>query len=195
MEAVDLWMLLFDQATQFRIIHAGMLDLRVGDTVEERDWLGNPITEPVGTATRRRKPVTNTLPDILIRADALADDGPAAPGVLFAPLVDAAEQMIAGAPEATRHCSTWLILFLLLASDNLKTMVRRGTVPHIAEAYLEGFDERISTYVCGKISYAPRTRDARAKSGKILETAVSPTEAVCREWHYLEGILRRARPP
>jgi len=195
-QTIDLWTLLFDINTQYAVIRAGMLDLRTGDAVPQRDWLGNLVPDGggAGSAARRRKPVSNTLPDILARADAEAEPGPeaaAASGAVFGPIVDAAEQLLGATPG--RHLSTWLVLFFLLASDHLKQMVLRGTDPRIAEAYFDGFDTRISTYICGKISYEPRSREARAKSGKILQSAVSPVEAVAREWHHLEEIVRRAR--
>ena len=192
-QAIDLWTLLFDVNTQFEVIRAGMLDLRAGDAVAERDWLGNllPVVAP-GSASRRRKPVSNTLPDILSRADAEDESrAGAAAGVVFAPVVDAAEQLLAGTPG--RHLPTWLVLYFLLASDRLREMVLRGTDPQIAEAYFDGFERRISTYICGTITYQATSRDVRAKSGKILRSAVSPVEAVAREWHHLEEIVRRAR--
>lgn len=189
MDRVDLWTLLHDIGLQYEIIRLGMLDLRAGDAVPELDWLGNPISQTV--SSKRRKPVTNTLPDILARAD--AEDGPAEePGVEFGPLVDTAERMVV---ENGLVWTTWLVLFLIMATDRLKDMIRRGTRPDIAEMYLEGFDDRIGVYICGKISYAPRTRDQRSKSGKVISAAIPPSVAVAEEWAYLDSVVRRATAP
>ena len=80
------------------------------------------------------------------------------------------------------------MLFFLLVSDKLRRLVLRGTPAHVAEPYFDGFDQRISAYVCGVISYAPKGEEKRSKSGKVLSSAVSPIEAVAAEW----GFLRRS---
>ena len=67
----------------------------------------------------------------------------------------------------------------------------RGTPAHVADPYFEGFDQRISAYVCGVISYAPKGEEKRSKSGKVLSSAVSPIEAVASEW----GVLRQLCAP
>ena len=159
------------------------LDLREGDTVAATSWLGNPPPEP--SAQKRRKPVGNTMPDIVSREPAETPDA----RLEFAPIVDAAEALVqhnAGTP----HYSTWLVLFFLLVSDKLRRLVLRGTPAHVAEPYFEGFDQRISAYVCGVISYAPKGEEKRSKSGKVLSSAVSPIEAVASEWGVFETIVR-----
>lgn len=187
-DSLDLWSLLFDQNVQFRVIHTGMSDLRKGDSVELLDWLGNPMPELVSTGTKRRKPVSNTLPDVLSQVTETST-GPLGGDINFATLVDEAESLIAA--SSTRHLSTWFVLFFLLSSDTLRDMVRRGTQPQIADAYLETFETRMSCYVSGRISYEPRSKEARAKSGKLLQSAVSPAEAVAHEWNYIHEIVRR----
>ena len=197
---IDLGAILYDQATQYSVIRLGMVDLREGDAVPRRDWLGNPPPEP--TAAKRRKPVGNTLPDILSRADDEDGDGDG-PGagaeagggdaLSFAPIVDAAEAMIQDS-AATPHCSTWFVLFFLLMSDSLRGIVLRGTPPHIAGPYFEDFDNRVSGHICGRIAYSSKeTAEKRSKSGRVLQSAVSPVEAVAAEWSYFEAIVRAAR--
>jgi hypothetical protein len=197
---IDLGAILYDQATQYSVIRLGMVDLREGDAVPRRDWLGNPPPEP--TAAKRRKPVGNTLPDILSRADdgdgdetenAGAGAGAGATTLAFAPIVDAAEAMIQDSAPSP-HCSTWFVLFFLLVSDSLRGVVLRGTPPHIAGPYFEGFDDRVSGHICGRIAYSSKeTAEKRSKSGRVLQSAVSPVEAVAAEWSHFEAIVRAAR--
>jgi hypothetical protein len=207
---IDLGAILYDQATQYSVIRLGMVDLREGDAVPRRDWLGNPPPEP--TAAKRRKPVGNTLPDILSRADDGDGDGGGGrdgdgdgdggrdggrdgggDALSFAPIVDAAEAMIQDS-AATPHCSTWFVLFFLLMSDSLRGIVLRGTPPHIAGPYFEDFDSRVSAHICGRIAYSSKeTAEKRSKSGRVLQSAVSPVEAVAAEWSYFEAIVRAAR--
>lgn len=201
---IDLGAILYDQATQYSVIRLGMVDLREGDAVPRRDWLGNPPPEP--TAAKRRKPVGNTMPDILSRADdedGAGDEAGAGAGagaesgggdaLSFAPIVDAAEAMIQDS-AATPHCSTWFVLFFLLMSDSLRGIVLRGTPPHIAGPYFEDFDSRVSGHICGRIAYSSKeTAEKRSKSGRVLQSAVSPVEAVAAEWSYFEAIVRAAR--
>ena len=188
-KGIDLYSLLHDQAVQYEIIHLGCRDLREGDEVPETDWLGNP--PPVSSAGKRRRPVGNTLPDLLLRADADADEAPEA---LFAPVVDAAEGLLQQTGEYGLHLSTWLVLFFLLTSETLRGYVMRGTPPAVAGSYFEGFEARISTHVCGTIAYTPRGAEKRAKSGRVLRSAVSPVEAVAAEWMFLDSIIRRGHP-
>lgn len=180
---IDLSQILYDQAVQYAVIRQGMLDLRAGDTVAATDWLGNP--PPVPSAQKRRKPVGNTLPDIVSREPAETPDA----RLEFAALVDAAEALVQQ-NAATPHYSTWLVLFFLLVSDKLRRLVLSGTPAHVAEPYFDGFDQRISAYVCGVISYAPKGEEKRSKSGKVLSSAVSPIEAVAAEWGVFETIVR-----
>ena len=203
---IDLGAILYDQATQYSVIRLGMLDLREGDAVPRRDWLGNPPPEP--TAAKRRKPVGNTLPDILSRADDEDGDGAgvdagvdadagagagAGAALTFAPIVDAAEAMLQNS-ATTPHCSTWFVLFFLLMSDSLRGVVLRGTPPHIAGPFFEGFDDRVSGHICGRIAYSSKeTAEKRSKSGRVLQSAVSPVEAVAAEWSHFEAIVRAAR--
>ena len=203
---IDLGAILYDQATQYSVIRLGMVDLREGDAVPRRDWLGNPPPEP--TAAKRRKPVGNTMPDILSRADDEDEDGAGdgagagagagsesggGDALSFAPIVDAAEAMIQDS-AATPHCSTWFVLFFLLMSDSLRGIVLRGTPPHIAGPYFEDFDSRVSGHICGRIAYSSKeTAEKRSKSGRVLQSAVSPVEAVAAEWSYFEAIVRAAR--
>ena len=201
---IDLGAILYDQATQYSVIRLGMLDLREGDAVPRRDWLGNPPPEP--TAAKRRKPVGNTLPDILSRADDEDKDGNdagvdadagagAGAALTFAPIVDAAEAMLQNS-ATTPHCSTWFVLFFLLMSDSLRGVVLRGTPPHIAGPYFERFDDRVSGHICGRIAYSSKeTAEKRSKSGRVLQSAVSPVEAVAAEWSHFEAIVRAARTP
>ena len=190
-KGLDLYSLLHNQAIQYELIHLGHRDLREGDEVEETDWLGNP--PPASSAGKRRKPVGNTLPDLLMRADADEHDG-AVGEALFAPVVDAAEGLLQQTTAYSLHLSTWLVLFFLLVSPTLRGYVMRGTRPAIAAAYFEGFEARISTHVCGTIAYTPRGEEKRAKSGSVLCSAISPVEAVAAEWAHLDSLVRRGQP-
>ena len=189
-KGLDLYQLLHNQAMQYEVLHLGMRDLRHADTIPETDWLGNP--PPVSSASKRRKPVGNTLPDLLIRADTEAegDEGDEEEQLRFAPVVDAAEALIQQNAESP-HLSTWLVLFFLLCSDTLKDYVCRGTPAHVAFAYFETFETRMSRHACGTICYTPKGADKRAKSGKVLQSAISPIEAVASEWLYLDSIIER----
>ena len=186
--SLDLWSILYDQNTQFHVIRTGMTDLRKADSIEQRDWLGNPMPDLVSTGTKRRKPVSNTLPDVLSQVTETTT-APLGGDIHFGQVVDEAESLIAA--SSTRHLSTWFVLFFLLSSDTLRDMVRRGTQPAIADAYFETFETRMSCYISGRISYEPRSKEARAKSGKLLQSAVSPAEAVVLEWNHLQEIVRR----
>lgn len=181
---IDLSRVLYERTVQYAIIRQGMLDLREGDGIEALGWLGTP--PPAQSAQKRRKPVGNTLPDLVSRS---ADTEEEAARLEFAPIVDAAEALIQG-NASSNHYSTWMVLFFLLVSDKLRKIVLRGTPPHVAEPYFEMFDNRISAYVCGVISYAPRGEEKRTKSGKVLSSAVSPIEAVASEWLFFEQIVR-----
>lgn len=181
---LDLSQVLYDQTVQYSVIRQGMLDLREGDSVAATGWLGNP--PPPASAQKRRKPVGNTLPDIASRGTP-AEDTEAR--LEFAPVVDAAEAMISE-NAASPHYSTWCILFFLLVSTTLRNIVLRGTPAHVAGPYFENFDQRISAYVCGVISYTPKGEEKRTKSGKVLSSAISPVEAVAAEWLFFESIVR-----
>ncbi len=182
---IDLYRLLHDQTLQYAVIHLAMRDLRHADSVQATDWLGNPPPPPSGS--KRRRPVGNTLPDLLMTAD--AEDGTAEDNQpLFAPLVDAAEALIQENAE-TPHMSTWMVLYFLLVCDSLKEHVCRGTPPNVAHVYFQDFDARISRHVCGSICYTPKGGDKRAKSGNVLKSAISPVEAVAVEWLYLDSII------
>ena len=194
-EGIDLFRLLHDQSLQFAVIHIGMRDLREGDEIPEADWLGNP--PPKSSAGTRRKPVGNTLPDILRVGDAADGDESSDAKLLFASAVDAAEGLLqqTATSSAGSLLSTWLVLFFLLASDRLRDYVLLGTPPHISGPWFEGFEQRISTHICGEISYTPKAKadsaEKRAKSGSVIRSAISPAEAVVAERLLLDSIIRR----
>lgn len=189
-KGLDLYQVLHNQGMQYEILHMGMRDLRHADTVPATDWLGNP--PPASSASKRRKPVGNTLPDLLINADVKAEggEGDEEEQLRFAPVVDAAEALIQQ-NATSAHLSTWLVLYFLLASDTLRDHVCRGTPANVAHAYFEGFETRMSRHVCGSICYTPKGADKRAKSGKVLQSAISPIEAVASEWLLLDSIIER----
>ena len=78
---------------------------------------------------------------------------------------------------------TWAVLIALYLSDPAKDVVCSMTRPDIARAYLEKFDERFETYLCGKLQH-----NKAHKKSDLIRQAKSPTEIVLHEWLYVKQL-------
>lgn len=89
---------------------------------------------------------------------------------------------------------TWLVLWSLYVSDELKARVSRFTPSRLATAYFAGFDQRMALYITGSIDYSNRSSPGimtcevrRLRTGRCTGlTRRQAATAVSREWHIYE---------
>lgn len=86
-------------------------------------------------------------------------------------------------PDINPLIITWAVLLSLYLSDTAKDVVCALTTPHIARAYLENFNERFETYLCGELKH-----NKSHKRSDLIRQAKSPTEIVLHEWIYAKQL-------
>lgn len=78
---------------------------------------------------------------------------------------------------------TWGILIALYISDAFKDIVCAQTPPGIALEYLQDFDYRFDTYLCGVLKH-----NKKEKSSELVKQSKTPSEIVLSEWLFAKQI-------
>jgi len=78
---------------------------------------------------------------------------------------------------------TWGVMVALYISDSFKDIVCAQTQPAIAKAYLETFDSRFETHLCGLLQH-----NKKEKTSVLIRQAKTPTEIVLHEWLYVKQL-------